>query len=970
MSRGLANAKKQLLENPDLLKKYPFLEIERIVLEFTYQFEYGLMGNTHLYNLVQEGHRIAKNNQYLSGTKDYDIALAHLYEWVARYYISCQRDNELKKFYLYKALLLKMKHLVPCDSDIMFTKWLMVSYLYEESSEFAHQEKAWVEEMMNCYRQNPNMEKTWYSLVCNRKATSFQYSTDFIKITNTKDIKEKKVIENRVKKNLDSCIYYLEIGAKSAEKELGIYSQSNAYLLGSLASIYHFKSILENNPEFEKKSKQLENKVLEIRLKFTTPQALKAYQLWASFTSEGNLEKQNQLLHELFSLFSTDIQQNNLLSYPKIDSKNDSLFALISAVDVRIATRIGVLGSYIREKNHISSDTLKSLIGWLDTYYDVLLLNYAQQQFNDENLKTTGTYNLEVAPRNGIWAAYQLFKQTSDDYWKEKILEYWQLGMRYTLDKMLYQKQNLELISKNYPKILELENEKKSWKLKALQLEKQNIISNASKIAEYYSKALDYRLLQDSLSKKFYKEKKDKINEIIFNLSDLQKLIKEQNSSFMYLYPYKFPNMSGNLPNNKCLVMYLDQDTVLLHEAVFEHSIDSLVDYFRKGCDLAYDIQGTVRSNALSFRTKEQDAHYLHYAHLFYEKLFKPFEERLKNKTLFLIPNGNLSYLPFDLLLTQEVKLEKDEWIDFENLPYFFINQLIIQHYDIRLLMNTLKNQNEEKINVSFVGFAPVAGSSSKDEIQGWALRGLLSDLTKLPDIHKQLRCNDTPILPATAWEVFQAQKYFNNPVQFYNQEATENSLISTLNSNILHIATHATGGSSDNENAFLVFFSDSTQVVNEDGKLFFYELRNLTSKAQLAVLSACHTGYGAYQFGEGIQSLGYGFSLSGVPNLIMSQWAASDVPSAIIMVDFYKHLSKGMTKAEALRQAKLDFLRNPEYSHEYKHPFYWGAYFLLGDNKGIGLEKPIYFQYWFWVVSLIFTIIAFLIWKRKSIYS
>jgi CHAT domain-containing protein len=53
-------------------------------------------------------------------------------------------------------------------------------------------------------------------------------------------------------------------------------------------------------------------------------------------------------------------------------------------------------------------------------------------------------------------------------------------------------------------------------------------------------------------------------------------------------------------------------------------------------------------------------------------------------------------------------------------------------------------------------------------------------------------------------------------------------------------------------------------------------------------------------------------------------------------MIDFHRRLrmarsgSSGFAKAEALRQAALMRLR----SNEYRHPFYWAGFVLVGDGR------------------------------------
>ena len=97
---------------------------------------------------------------------------------------------------------------------------------------------------------------------------------------------------------------------------------------------------------------------------------------------------------------------------------------------------------------------------------------------------------------------------------------------------------------------------------------------------------------------------------------------------------------------------------------------------------------------------------------------------------------------------------------------------------------------------------------------------------------------------------------------------------------------------------------------------------------ADLVVLSACETGLGQVAKGEGIIGLTRGFLYAGASNLLVSLWQVSDVTTADLMVDFYDKMLGGMSKPEALREAKLQMIRrHPEYAK----PYYWAPFILVG---------------------------------------
>ena len=121
---------------------------------------------------------------------------------------------------------------------------------------------------------------------------------------------------------------------------------------------------------------------------------------------------------------------------------------------------------------------------------------------------------------------------------------------------------------------------------------------------------------------------------------------------------------------------------------------------------------------------------------------------------------------------------------------------------------------------------------------------------------------------------------------------------------------------------------------------------------AEMVVLSACNTGVGEINQGEGAVSLASSFFYSGAKSVVMSQWPANDLSTSRIMGAFYKYLDRGYSKSAALRQARLDFLQNEK--ELLSHPYYWSQFVIYGKNDALKRST----SYTVWMVTMLITVL------------
>ncbi len=253
--------------------------------------------------------------------------------------------------------------------------------------------------------------------------------------------------------------------------------------------------------------------------------------------------------------------------------------------------------------------------------------------------------------------------------------------------------------------------------------------------------------------------------------------------------------------------------------------------------------------------------------------------------SLLIIPDGFISYIPFDALLTGSTSST-----NIAAFPFLIKQQEIYYAFSCKTLLAQAQIKNNTDDN-TLAAFAPVFSGKER------GLATLVHSNEEL-DAIKQ-------------W--YPQGKFFNG------NAATLKQFDDNCNSAaIIHLATHASPGND----------TLPARVELYDSSVYINSIYTKKINATLVVLSGCETGTGLLNKSEGLMSLARGFSYAGTKNVIASLWQTEDNSSATIFKNFYSNLQSNNFSG-ALRKAKLDLLNNATVAAA--SPYYWSGYIYIG---------------------------------------
>ncbi len=683
--------------------------------------------------------------------------------------------------------------------------------------------------------------------------------------------------------NLDSLKHYVQTSFEFCKSEFEVQKDLGYELLGK----YYL-----NNGDFTKAEYfiQLTKKI--------TIEKFKNYKKHISFSDINNLlsslyykkgDNQNALKHYIIAIHnlkrSASMDSSSLI--PDIHDIYNPLKAIDSYMGIAKAYHSNFKQS--KDFNHLEL-AYKSLIN------AAALIPKVRNTFQEESSLLRFSEIALPIYEMGIASAIELYDLTDKEKYLFEAFNFNEKNKAILLLESINKSQAIQFA--NIPDSL-LQKEKE-LKLQISSInrnlyEEQNVLenSNTRKIEKLKRQLFTDSEEYDALIRTFEKEYAEyydlKYNYSTVSVKEIQKKLINSNTQLIEFFSGNKYTYIFSISENEIKV------NAVSHQDELNHDIQFVNDF----------ISMPPNTNTI----KKQLSSYIKSSKNIFDQFIKEaiFPE---SKHLVIITDGILGYIPFEAIVTKEPKSSNVSF-SLENLSYLMEDYEISYSYSSTLFLNSLDMQEYLSEN-TFLGIAPSFGQLNEN-LQ-----------TRI--------CNENALysLQCSEAEVARIKNKIGGKILVGNEATLQNTKKELSNARIIHLATHACLDDTNPE---------FNKIYLADNYLSNNELYTLKLNSELAVLSACETGSGTLAKGEGVMSLARGFIHAGCPSIIMSLWSIDDCATSKIMVSFYNELYKGKSKTEALRNAKLKYIKKAKKVNQ--HPYYWAAFVQIGNYNPIEISSP-----------------------------
>jgi CHAT domain-containing protein len=362
----------------------------------------------------------------------------------------------------------------------------------------------------------------------------------------------------------------------------------------------------------------------------------------------------------------------------------------------------------------------------------------------------------------------------------------------------------------------------------------------------------------------------------------------------------------------------------------------------------------------------------LELAYYLYRQLLEPVEVDWDTiDDLIIIASGPFGQLPFSVLPTKQVSLDKNRselFSNYREIPWLIRDVSITRQPSVSAFAMLRELPKGDPHRKAFVGFGdpifnkvqlamvsmPAKSKKSALSIRQEPLkvRGIrISEKGNL-DNNKivSIQLEDLKRLPETSDEIKSIAAVFSaDPDQdiFLGVRASENRIktMDLSDRRIIVFASHALipGDLDGLSEPAIALCSPSVTGEDEDGLLTMGEVLKLKLNADWVVLSSCNSGGSDGQGAEALSGLGQAFFYAGTKALLASMWPVESTSAQKLTTGLFRYQKDNnkLTRARALRKSILDLIDSSGLKDDatgkivasYAHPLFWAPFILVGDN-------------------------------------
>lgn len=472
-------------------------------------------------------------------------------------------------------------------------------------------------------------------------------------------------------------------------------------------------------------------------------------------------------------------------------------------------------------------------------------------------------------------------------------------------------------------------------------------------LADQLKNALDDKLRYESKLLTQNAAYRDVVGLMDVSVSDIRQVLRFSPFRDLLLEFIRYNHFSSNDPdrgvNHYAIVVVGSGDELEIIDIGEAQPIDILVERYRGHMKVIADGD--------HLPTKSNRAEFEEISRKLYDKLVAPVESRLTDtEVIFISPDAGLNLIAFSSLIDGDGKY----LVEKAAVHYLSTGRDLVRY-------NSTSESGRDMLGMGNPDFnadarARLQGSDSGtvayviDDDKPRA-RTVLSDCMSLAELSAES-------LPYTEREIREIAERFERTTSeraltYFGSAASEERLKGEANGKrILHLATHGyflheecrrevayqPVGSSIGyvgENPLLLsglllaganlHGTGAGETGTDDGILTAEEVTvmNLIG-TEMVVLSACETGIGKVENGEGVYGLRRAFQMAGASTVVSALWPIPDKETAQMMSELYKPSNESIPdKMRRVQLSQIEYLRKAGLSD---HPFMWAGFIAIGD--------------------------------------